>query len=114
MMPAMTKITASSGLHLPAMHTLAATGPTTHNMNALNAPKKLIIAPNSGTRMETETDRNVNRMRSMAVPKDRSRLEFLSFWSVWLRVAGEEKADLDVGRSVAWTSPLERRAGAGG
>ena len=41
----------------------AATGPITHSMNALNAPRNAIIALNSGTTTETSTARQVTTTR---------------------------------------------------
>lgn len=64
---AMTNKIMSQTPHLPSMALFADIGPMTHSMKAEKDPRKAITMLNSGTRMETPTDRNANIMRSTTV-----------------------------------------------
>jgi len=63
----------SKVLHRPESALFANTGPMTQIMNAEKDPRNAITALNSGTRIDTPTDRNVNTTRSIIV---RMRLRF--------------------------------------
>jgi hypothetical protein len=63
-MTAVSSKNASQGPHLPVIATLADTGPITQIKNAEKEPRNAIIELNSGTRMETATESEVNKARS--------------------------------------------------
>lgn len=78
--PAVAMSRPSYQVHLPARMHLAVSGPITDNKNAEKEPRNAIIALNSGTQMETVTDRSVTNIR-WVTPKKRLSHSFRSIWS---------------------------------